>query len=318
MPSCSSHAPERADAVPPGPIVAELDRPRVLEPVTLAVVADPHLAVTGRGTWKVLHRTDTRLRTALGMAANADGIVFAGDLTHDGELPEFDRFEALVDGLDCQWTSLPGNHDVPKSFDDHEGISPADFHRRFIGDASSADGYPVSLDIGGLRVICLNTAAPMDVDLYNTWGGAVGPAQRSRLRELLTVGPHVPTLVVAHHNLGGLPEHEPVYPWNRFPANDAEALTRVLDEAEIPLAVTGHHHVPDIRDYDGFVELMAPAACSFPQAMLWLRVGPNGTIVRFVPLAAAAGVEEAYWHAATGKPLGQGILEMTADRLWDL
>lgn len=318
MPSGPSATPERASTVPPGPIIAECDRPRVADPVTLAVVADPHLAVSGCGTWKVLHRTEARLRSALATAANADGVVFAGDLTHDGRKPEFDRFETLVDGLDPLWTSIPGNHDVPKSFDDHEGISLDSFRRRFLGDGDPADEYPVCLDIDGLRVVCLNTAAPTDVDTQDTWGGTVGPAQRARLRELLAADPDIPTAVVAHHNFGSLPEHEPAYPWDRFPMNDAESLRSILDEADVPLAVTGHHHVPDVRDHDGLTELMAPAVCSFPQASLWLRVGPNGTTVRFVPLADTAGVEEAYWHAATGKPLGQGILELTADRLREL
>ena len=56
---------ESSDRRPaPGPVFARLDRPRSDPPVTLAVIADPHVAVAARGTWKVYHRTLDRLRTA--------------------------------------------------------------------------------------------------------------------------------------------------------------------------------------------------------------------------------------------------------------
>ena len=122
-------------------------------------------------------------------------------------------------------------------------------------------------------------------------------------------------LVVAHHNLGALPEHEPRRPWSRFPAADADAVRRLLRTAGVSLAVTAHHHVPAVREHGGLVELLAPPACSFPQAILWLRVGPDGTTVRSVPLSGPEGVTEAYWHAATGSPLGQGILDLVRSRL---
>lgn len=309
-----------------GPVVADLDRPHADGPVTLAVVADPHLAVVHTGSWKVLHRTESRLRHALDIARGAsrgfdgtDAVLFAGDQTHDGLKTELGRFEELVAGLDQPWTAVPGNHDVRKSFDDHEGVPLSALRRRCAGTAAPADGtdsgYPLVLWVGGVRVVCLNTAAPPDVALGDTWGGAVGPEQRDRLEATLAADPDAPTLVVAHHNLGALPEHEPAAPWSHFPADDAAALRDVLAAADVPLAVTGHHHVPAVRDHDGLTELMAPAVCSFPQAMLTVRIGPDGTRVRFVPLAGPAGVSEAYWHAATGTRLGRGILELTRTRV---
>lgn len=315
---------------PPGPVVAEFDRPRVPhEPISVAVVADPHLSVGKRGTWKVFHRTEARLRTALRIADGgtaapaADAVVVAGDLTRDGERAEFDRADDLLGDLTVPWTVLPGNHDVPKAFDDHDGLPLSAFHRRYAGDAvppevdalRDAGGYPTVLRVGALRVVCLNTAAPPGADFRDTWGGAVGDRGRERLRGLLAAAPEAPTLVVAHHNLGALPEHEPRRPWSRFPAADADAVRRLLRTAGVSLAVTAHHHVPAVREHGGLVELLAPPACSFPQAILWLRVGPDGTTVRSVPLSGPEGVTEAYWHAATGSPLGQGILDLVRSRL---
>lgn len=309
-----------------GPVVADLDRPRSDDPVTLAIVADPHLAVVHTGTWKVLHRTESRLRRALDIARGTsrgfdgtDAVVFAGDQTHDGLGTELSRFGELAAGLDQPWTAVPGNHDVRKSFDSHEGVEFPAVRRRYAGSAAPGagtdDDYPLVLWVGDVRIVCLNTAAPPDVDLAATWGGAAGPEQRERLASTLAADPDAPTVVVAHHNFGPLPEHEAAAPWQQFPADDAEALRETLTAADVELAVTGHHHVPAVRDHGGLTELMAPAVCSFPQAMLTVRIGPDGTRVRFVPLSGPGGVSEAYWHAATGKQLGRGILELARTRV---
>lgn len=308
-----------------GPVVATLDRPRVSDPVTAVAVADPHVAVQGAGTWKVRHRSTERLERAIALARGtpdgtpaADAVLFVGDLTHDGRRGEFDRFDALVTDLDVPWTGLPGNHDVPKSFDGHDGIGLRAFRRRYVGDAESpagAEEYPTVLWVGDLRVVCLNTAAPTEGGYRSTWAGAVGHSQRQRLRDVLSRAPAAPTLLVAHHNLGPLPEHDGGDPWDRFPADDAAAVRETLADADVPLAVTGHHHVPAVRRHGPVTELMAPAVCSFPQAMLRLHVGPDGTTVRAVPLADSDGVREAYWYAATGEPLGRGVLELATDRV---
>jgi len=74
---------ERAVGDTPGPLLARLDRPRTPRPVRLAVVADPHVAVDERGTWKVAHRSRDLLAEALDRArtAGADLAVLVGDLT---------------------------------------------------------------------------------------------------------------------------------------------------------------------------------------------------------------------------------------------
>lgn len=300
-----------------GPVLADLDRPRLDAPVTLALIADPHLAVEGDGTWKLRHRSEPRLRTAIETANEADAVAFVGDLTNDGRPAEFDRVDDLFADLSVPWTAVPGNHDVAKSFDSHETPPIADFARRYRGDATRPDAaaYPVLLRVGGLRVVCLNTAAPENVSTRDTWSGAVGPTQRSRLAALLAEEPETPTLVVAHHNLGPLPEHPGGEPWSNFAANDAARVRELLSETGVPLAITGHQHVPAIEQRGGLTELLAPATCSFPQAMVWLRVASDGTTARLVPLADREATAEAYWHAKTGKPLAQGILDTTIRRL---
>ena len=293
-----------------GPVLARTARPRCADPVTLAVVADPHLAVDREGTWKVLHRTGTRFRTALADAerTGVDHVFIAGDLTRDGTVPEFDRFDDAVGELETSWSAIPGNHDVRKAFDDHDGIGIEEFEARY------ADrGFPFVVRLGGVDVVCLNTAAPTDVDRSDTWAGAVGPAQRGRLRDLLA-GRDRPVVALAHHNLGALPEHDDER-WANFRARDAPAARDALAGGGVDLVVTAHQHVPAVADRGAFTEILSPAVCSYPQAWLAVRIDESGTTVRLRPLADRAGLEEARRLAATGRPLGRGVLELAENRL---
>ena len=52
-----------------GPVLARLPRPRLADPVTLAVLADPHVPADVRGTWKVHHRTSEPIRVAAALAS---------------------------------------------------------------------------------------------------------------------------------------------------------------------------------------------------------------------------------------------------------
>lgn len=325
-----SGKPPSDDSSQIGPLLVHCDRPRLDESRRLAIIADPHLATSGKGTWKLLHRSHDRLQTALAIARGeptdispADAVIFAGDQSSDGRYEEIDAVDRLLTDLDRSWTAIPGNHDVPKAFDDHGGVDLSTLRRGFLGSADRAADtaneacgwYPSVLRVGDLRVVCLNTAAPPGVDYQDTWGGAVGSEQLHRLEIILETNPDMATIVVAHHNLGALPEHEPDPPWSLFPADDAAALQTILQTADIPLVVTGHHHVPAVRTYGELTEVMAPAVCSFPQAMLNLQIGPEGTTVRLVPLAGVVGVRESYWAAMNGKPLGREIASLVAARL---
>lgn len=297
-----------AGADPAGPVLARLPRPRASPRCRLAVVADPHLAVGDAGTWKVLHRTRERLSTAVGdaNARDVDALVVAGDLTRDGTAAEFDAVERVLADLGVPWAAIPGNHDVPKEFNSHEGIEVESFTERF------APGLPFAMEVGPLTVLGVDTATAPDGRLRETWGGALGGEGRDRLEVALARAER--PVVVAHHNLAPLPEN-PGGKWARFPMRDAGAVRDLLCEHDVPLAVTAHHHVPAARRHGPTAEVLAPAVCSFPQASLVLEVGPGGTTVRLVPLADESGVREARRHALCGKPLGRGILTLVESRL---
>jgi len=290
--------------------VARLDRPRAPESTRIAVVSDPHVATEETGTWKVFDRTERNLQRAVAAVAdrNVDGVVVPGDLTKDGEPRNFDRYDELVTPFDVPAVTLPGNHDVPKTFDDHEVPSLAAFVDRY------ADGekYPVRAEVGSVDVIGLNTAARWDGGLEDTWGGRVSDRQLAALDAALA---DAATPVVAlHHNLYALPDN-PGGDWTNFPLNDGDALHAVLHDHDVPLVVSGHQHVPALGVRDGVREVTAPAVCSYPYALLVLEIGPAGTTVSMVPLAAAAETVESYRAAVDGVPMGRGIARRTERRL---
>lgn len=278
--------------------------------MTFAVVADPHLVVDHEGTWKVLHRTRTRFETALADAERigVDHVFIAGDLTRDGTVPEFDCFGDAIAELETPWSGIPGNHDVHKTFDEHDGIGIEGFELRYAD-----SGFPSVVRLGDVTIVCLNTAAPTDVGLGDTWAGAVGPTQRERLRDLLAHSER-PVVVLAHHNLGALPEHDDER-WENFRVRDAPTIRDILAEGGVDLAITAHQHVPAVVDRGSVTEVLSPAVCSYPQAWLTVRIDAGGTTVRLRPLSDRAGLVEARRLAATGKPLGRGVLELVEGRL---
>lgn len=291
---------------PPGALLARLPRPRCPDPVRLAVIADPHVA-QGTGTWKCRHRSRTLFARAIASANDADAAVLAGDLTGDGSRASFDTVDAELAALEVPWVAVPGNHDVPKAFDDHEGVPVETFERRYT------PGLPFITDVGAMTLVGVDSATATEGALRETWSGRVGPETREWLAETLpTLEP--PIAVVVHHNLGALPEN-PGGKWGNFPLQDATAVRDLLAKHDIPLAISAHHHVPAVARHGPTTELLAPAACSFPQAMLWLDIGPTGTTAWLVPLATPPELRAAHRAARTGKPLGVGVLRAVERRL---
>lgn len=306
----------------PGPVFARLDRPTSDPGVTLSVIADPHVALAERGTWKVYHRTLARVRTAVAVAnAHADAALVAGDLTRDGHPAEFDAVDDALGSLSVPWRAIPGNHDVPKAFDDHASPPVERFAERYgplpfaesVGEITllGVDTATSGPDGTGAGSVDGDTDGP--TDLRETWGGRVGPAQRAWLAEQLAE--HDRPVVALHHPAAGLPDCPDGPRWRNFRLFDDEAVSALLREHDVPLALSAHHHVPAVVSHGDTVEALAPAVCSFPQASLHVEVGPDGTTLRLVPLAGADGVAEAHGLARNGKPLGRTVCDLVERRL---
>jgi Icc-related predicted phosphoesterase len=297
-----------------GPVLAHLERPRSAERTTLAVFADAHLTSEASGTWKVLHRTEERLRAAVADANRRDvaTVLFAGDLTKDGAPAEHDLVDSVLADLDAPLVAVPGNHDVPKPrWDPYDAPDRDEFARRY-----AAGHLPFVERVGGVDLVGLDSASNADGSLGGTHEGEVGPAQREWLDAVL------PTLetpvVVVHHNVSYPSTHAEGFPeTDRYRATDAPEMRSLLRRHDVPLTVSGHLHWPGVAPLGSGAELVAPAICSFPQAYLLLHVGPTGTTVELVPLTDRAGLEEAYVHAREGTAHGRGVAARADSQLLD-
>ncbi|UPW01103.1 metallophosphoesterase [Halorussus gelatinilyticus] len=292
--------------------LARFAAPRAPNRTTLAVFSDPHLSTDKSGTWKAYHRTEARFRAAVADANDraVDGVVVAGDLTEDGRLEDFDAVADVLADLDAPFVAVPGNHDVPKSFDDHDTPPVSEFEARF-----APDSFPYRAELGDVDVLGLNSASTPDGELAGTHDGAVSEDQLAWLEE--TLPETEAAVVVSHHNPPGLEshladDHYAPHP----PVGDAPAFVDALAGHDA-LHLSGHVHLPaaisgDVRG------LVCPALSSFPQAYVLVEVGPEGTTIRLVPVADPEGVAEAHDLARDHSDRSTDIAATVEDQLADL
>lgn len=276
---------------PDGLVLARLPAPISSETTRLAVLSDVHIATEAEGTDRLFHRTEDRLATAVDRLNRSDPdlVLFCGDLTKDGEPWNFDRFDELVAALDPPHVGTPGNHDVPKSSDEHRTPTVAAFERRY-----TPGSLPLVERVGGIDLVVCNSASLPDGSLSDTHEGEVSGEQLEWLEETL---PTLSNPVVAmHHNvvpvMGSALADRP--PWRTFTLRNREAVSSLLARHDVPLVISGHHHIPSVARRSGVTQLITPAACAYPQAHLLLEIDPSGTTVRMIPHADRDQQLEAY------------------------
>jgi 3',5'-cyclic AMP phosphodiesterase CpdA len=297
-----------------GPVLARLDRPRVQESTTIAILSDVHCSTRRTGTWKCFHRTERRLVDAIADCnrRSVDAVVFSGDLTADGHRSDFERVHEVVAELDAPAFAVPGNHDVPKAFDDHETPAGQEFERRF-----TPGGLPFHVSVGGVDLVGVDTARAPDGSLVDTHAGKVSHDQLGWLDDLL---PRVRTpVVVGHHNLSAsLPAVPFVDERASFPLGDDTALLETLALHDVPLYCSGHLHVPAVASNAGVRELVVPPLSSFPQGYVTLEVDSRGTTVRYVPTSGPEGTTEAYLAARDAGSVTEAVSETVLSQLSSL
>ncbi|WP_242695635.1 metallophosphoesterase family protein [Halomontanus rarus] len=295
--------------------LGRLSRPRTDEPVRIAVVGDPHVATRSNGTYRVFHRTAEQLRRVIDGLNDReiDLVLFPGDLTKDGEPWNYERVDELLDRLEHPFVALAGNHDVAKRDDEHESLTPATFADRY-----GAGTPPVRLEVGGLDLFVLESAAGPDGPYTETHRGRLSADQVEWLDGELE-GAREP-VVTCHHNPLPLVSHplREVQPWRVFTMPDRDRLTAVLDRHDVPLVVTGHHHLPSLVRRRSLTQLIAPALASYPQAYCLLEVDDSGSDIWLVSHATSDERDEAYRLSADGPAFYRTLLGLTESTLDDL
>ncbi len=298
--------------------MASLDRPRTDEPTRVAVIADPHLSTEEAGTSKLFNRTEAHVANAVAdiVDRDVDATLCVGDITKDGEPWNFDRFDELAADLEAPFYSVPGNHDVPKEGYDHENLSMNAFAERYTPDGQA---FPFHVPVGGVDVIGVNTAGTEEW-LYDSHAGTVREDQLDELDAMLAAADT--PLVLAHHNLPAMSEqvheHRELAEPDMFvppEMDDPEPFVETLERHGAPLLLTGHLHMPSAARQGSVRELMMPTTCSFPQGYCLLDVGPDGTDVRFVPVADFEEMVVGHRERSTDSVTARGLTGMAAARL---
>ncbi|MFB9824081.1 metallophosphoesterase family protein [Halobaculum roseum] len=303
---------------PAGSLMAALDRPKADDRTRVAVIADPHLSTEEAGTSKLFDRTEAHVANAVADIAerDVDATLCVGDITKDGEPWNFDRFDEIAADLEAPFYSVPGNHDVPKEGYDHENLPMAEFAERYTPDGQ---GFPFHTAVGGIDVIGVNTAGTEEW-LYDSHAGTVPEEQLDELNGLLTEA-ETP-LVLAHHNLPAMSEqvheHRNLAEPDMFvppEMDNPEPFVGTLERHDVPLLLTGHLHMPSAATQGSVRELMMPTTCSFPQGYCLLDIGPEGTEVRFVPVADFDGMVVGHRERSSDSVTARGLTGMAAARL---
>ncbi|WP_255171432.1 metallophosphoesterase family protein [Natrononativus amylolyticus] len=267
-----------------GPVLGRLEEPTTEQPTRLALLSDLHLAVEMEGSWRVSHRTESRLEAAVDSLnrRELDGVVFVGDLVQSGTRAQYQAFDRLVDGLDHPFFAVPGNHDLVE-FGSGEKLALSAFERRY-----TPGRLPYHERIGGVDLLALNSNASTRDSVAETYTGRLSPDSLAWLEgKLETVD--VP-LVAVHHNLSGTRsllfdwgERLPVEPGSPPFENDGELLD-VLERTGSPLVVTGHVHFPAIVRTRGVREFTLPSLGPYPGAYTVLEVDERGTTATLQPI----------------------------------
>ena len=313
----SGHPPRQ----PGSAVMARLARPTASVPTRLAVVADPHVSTRASGGPKQFDRTESFLETTIEdiNRRSVDAVISVGDLTKDGAPWDFERFDELVGDLNAPFFAVPGNHDVPKTFDDHSSATRG----RFI-DHYTPGSLPYHVRIGGVDLFGLDSAWTPTGELRDSHDGLISTDQLDWLAN--RVGDADNPVVFTHHNLSPTAAQNDAYgaaagvDMAGIPVmRNRDAVMAALSAAAVPLVLTGHIHLPGIGrgvtdDTAAVTEVTSPALCTYPQAYLLVDIDARGTTVRYVGIANEAESTAAYGARLAGSDIDRAQAALGAIR----
>lgn len=213
----------------------------------VAHLSDTHLLGDGRALYGAVPVED-RLRVALerleASSVRPDAIVFTGDLTDLGEPDAYRRLRAAVEpvvyrlGAELVW--VMGNHDERAAyssllFDEEPSERPQDRVH----------------DIGGLRIISLDTTVP------GYHHGELEREQLEWLRDVLATPAPLGSILAVHHP----PIPTPLEVMSVLELHRQHELAEVIAGSDIRAILGGHLHYSTHATFAGIPVHVASATC---------------------------------------------------------
>ncbi|MFD1642764.1 metallophosphoesterase family protein [Halohasta litorea] len=324
-------------------VMARLAEPTAARHTRFAIVADPHVSTRASGSPKQFDRTEARFETAIEdiNSRGVNAVLSVGDLTKDGAPWDFDRVDDLLSELDAPFLAVPGNHDVPKTFDDHRSASRGRFVDRY-----TPGSLPYHVGINGVDVFGLDSAWMPDGDLRESHDGRITDSQLGWLASRVESADC--PIAFTHHNLPPTARQAEAsgvasgIDMSTVPImRNGGAVMETLAAAGVPLVLTGHIHLPGVAfhgqqptepaagtitptadplvsrptaDSATVTEITAPSTCTFPQAYLLVDIDSRGTTVRYVPVASERESLAAYRARLDGTDVDRGQAALGAIR----
>ena len=214
---------------------------------TILHVSDTHL-LAGNVPLGGHYDTAANLRRTLAavesLGIRPDAIVLTGDLTDLGEPDAYralrEMIEPVAERLGAPVIWVAGNHDE----------RPA-LRRDLLDLPPSEDPVTGVWDLGGLRVVALDTTVP-------GWHhGDLDDTQLTWLRDVLATPAPLGTIVAMHHP--PLPSHIPLF--DILELRDQGRLAAVLTGSDVRAILAGHLHYSTSGTFAGIPVSVAAATC---------------------------------------------------------
>ena len=232
-------------------------------------------------------------------------VLVPGDITDDGEPEQFASVKNILDGLDCPYYVVPGNHDAVQR------STRGAFGAKLFAEAFGFEPADEVIDFGELQIALVDSTDPTpspfpdwDIATGQIGGiaagvdsGALRPGQAEALAQRLDT--KRPTLIVQHHELQPFPGFPPV----RFAVReeDAEAELAALQTHNVVGVVAGHTHrsaVLKVQPGD-ITQLEVPALKDWPYAFSVCTLTDDGLRVDVRQISD----RDAVWKAAQRLPV---------------
>ncbi|NHN56645.1 phosphodiesterase [Calidifontibacter sp. DB0510] len=214
---------------------------------TIAHLSDPHLLAGGRFLYDAVDVLDNLRRTLAQVercGRRIDALLFTGDLADLGEDDAYERLKAAVlpvaDRLGAEVIWVMGNHDERPPY-----------ARILFGENETVDEQDRVYDLGGLRVIALDTSVPG----HNH--GELTPGQLDWLRAELATPAELGTLLAMHHP----PIPSPIELMAILELRDQDAFAGVVRGTDVRGILAGHLHYGAHSTFAGVPVSVAAASC---------------------------------------------------------